>query len=93
MKEGSCNTLWILIAFALQAPKRHSNKYGIAFTALQLPFTILLGNRPEKGYYLEGSIMPALETSNISEPPRGPALYSCTGERQDEPEGANGPLW
>lgn len=93
MKKGSRNTLWILIAFALQALKCQSNKYAIAFTAMQLPFTILLGNRPEKGYYLEGSIMPALETSNISEQPHGPTVYSYTAERQEEPEQANWCLW
>lgn len=93
MKKGSCNTLWILIAFALQALRCQSNNYAIAFTALQLPFTILLGNCPEKGYYLEGSIMPALETSNTSEQPHGPTAYSYTAERQEKPERANLCLW
>lgn len=93
MKKGNCSTLWILIAFALQALKCQSNKYAIAFTALQLPFTILLGNCPGKGYYLEGTIMLALETSNISEQPHGPIICSYTAERQEEPERANLCLW
>lgn len=93
MKEANCSTLWILIAFALQALKCQSNKYAIAFTALQLPFTILLGNCPGKGYYLEGTIMLALETSNISEQPHGPIICSYAAERQEEPEWANLCLW
>lgn len=93
MKKGSCNTLWILIVFALQALKCQSNKYTIAFTALQLPFTILLGYCPEEGCYLKGSIMPALKTGIISEQPHGPTVYSYTAERQEEPERANLCLW
>ena len=83
MKKRICNTMWVLTAFALQALKCQSNKYAIAFTALQLPFTILLGKCPEKGYYLEWSAMPALGTSNISEQPHGPTVYSYTAERQE----------
>lgn len=93
MKKGNCSTLWILIAFALQALKCQSNKYAVAFTALQLPFTILLGNCPGKGYYLEGTIMLALETGNTSEQPHGPIICSYTAERQEEPARANLCLW